>query len=172
MASRTLALARKSSRRTPLLMAGACVLAVGAALVAQHGFGMRPCPWCILQRLLFLVIALLCLLTALLPWRRARIALNATTLLVAGAGILAAVYQHEVASKMFSCNLTFADKAIGALGLETLWPAMFQVTATCAEAAVSLFGVPFEYLSLALFALLGLTAAGLLLRSIRVQSGH
>ena len=158
----------KPSRGAALLMAGACALAVGAALVAQHGFDLRPCPWCILQRLLFLVIAVLCLLTALLPWRRARIALNAATLLVAGAGILAAVYQHEVASKMFSCNLTFADTVIGALGLERLWPAMFQVTATCAESAVSLFGVPFEYLSLALFALLGLTAAGLLLRSIRV----
>lgn len=157
-----------NSRRTPLLMAGVCLLAIGAALVAQHGFDMRPCPWCILQRLLFLVIAVLCVLTALLPWRRARIALNAATLLVAAAGILAAVYQHEVASKMFSCNLTFADKAITALGLESLWPAMFQVTGTCAEAAVSVFGVPFEYLSLALFALLGLTAAGLLLRSIRV----
>ena len=168
----SLSIPRKTSRRTPLLMAAACVLAVGAALVAQHGFEMRPCPWCIFQRLLFLVIALLCLLTAVLPWRRARIGLNMATLLVAGGGILAAVYQHEVASKMFSCNLTFADTAIGALGLERLWPAMFQVTATCAEAAVSLFGVPFEYLSLALFALLALTAAGLLLRSVRVAGGR
>ncbi len=158
----------KPSRRTPLLMAAACVLAIGAALVAQHGFDMRPCPWCILQRLLFLVIAGLCLLTALLPWRRLRIGLNAATLLVAGAGILAAVYQHEVASKMFSCNLTFADTVLGALGVEALWPAMFQVTGSCAEAAVSVLGLPFEYWSLALFALLGLTAAGLLLRSIRV----
>ena len=168
----SLSIPRKSSRRTPLLMAAACVLAVGAALVAQHGFEMRPCPWCIFQRLLFLVIALLCLLTAVLPWRRARIGLNGATLLIAGGGILAAVYQHEVAAKMFSCNLTFADTAIGALGLERLWPAMFQVTATCAEAADSLFGVPFEYLSLALFALLALTAAGLLLRSVRVASGR
>jgi len=166
------ALSRKSSRRTPLLMAGTCVLALGAALVAQHGFDMRPCPWCIVQRLLYLVIAVLCLLTALLPWRRARIGLNAATLLVAGTGILAAVYQHEVASKMFSCNQTFADTLLSALGVETLWPAMFQVTGTCAEAAVSLLGLPFEYWSLALFALLGLTAAGLLLRSIRVDSSR
>ena len=43
----------------PLLMALACVLAIGAALLAQYGFDMRPCPWCILQRLIFIVIALL-----------------------------------------------------------------------------------------------------------------
>jgi protein dithiol:quinone oxidoreductase len=164
-------LQRKPSRRVPLLMALACVLAVAGALLAQHVFDMRPCPWCILQRLIFIVIALVCVATAFVPWRRPRIVLNVTTVLLAGAGILAAVYQHEVASKSFSCNLTFADKVISALGVESLWPAMFQVTATCAEAAVSVFGVPFEFLSLALFALIGLVAVGLALRSVRVRAG-
>jgi hypothetical protein len=31
--------------------------AVGAALVSQHRFGMEPCPWCVLQRLIFVGIA-------------------------------------------------------------------------------------------------------------------
>jgi protein dithiol:quinone oxidoreductase len=164
-------LPHKGSRRAPLWMAGACVVAVAAALVAQYRFDMRPCPWCILQRLLFLLIALLCVATAFAPSRRLRIGLNVTTVLVAGAGILAAVYQHEVASKMFSCNLTFADKVITALGVESLWPTLFQVTATCAEAAVSLLGIPFEFWSLALFALLALSAAALMLRAVRIEAG-
>jgi protein dithiol:quinone oxidoreductase len=160
-----------SPRRLPLLMAAACVLAVGTAVVLQQVFDYRPCPWCILQRMIFLTIALLCIATALSPWRRLRIGLNAITLALAVLGISAAVYQHEVAAKMFSCNLTFADKVISALGVESVWPALFQVTATCAEAAVKLFGVPFEFWSLTLFALIALAAAALALRSVRVEGG-
>ena len=164
------ALLRRTSRRLPLAMAAACVLAVGFALFAQYVLDMRPCPWCVLQRLLFLIIALLCVVCAFLPWRRARLVLSVVILLFASAGILAAVYQHEVAAKQFTCTLTFADTLVTALRLETLWPAMFKVTATCAEAAVSLLGVPFEYWSLTLYALLALGAAVLALRSIRIQA--
>ena len=39
----------------------AALAAVGAALVTQHGFGMLPCPWCVLQRMIFVVIALVAL---------------------------------------------------------------------------------------------------------------
>ncbi|HSW23468.1 MAG TPA: disulfide bond formation protein B, partial [Burkholderiaceae bacterium] len=34
------------------------LLAVGVALLTQHVFDMRPCPWCVLQRLEFVAIAL------------------------------------------------------------------------------------------------------------------
>ena len=161
----------RTRRAVPLAMAAACALAVAAALFAQHVLGMRPCPWCILQRLLFILIALVALGTAFAPTRRLRIALNVTTLLLACAGVIAAVYQHEVAAKSFSCNLTFADKLVSALGIESLWPWMFQVTASCAESATKLLGVPFEFWSLALFALLAIVSAGLVLRAIRVEAG-
>jgi disulfide bond formation protein DsbB len=158
-----------SPRRMPLLLAVACILAVAAAMTLQQVFDYRPCPWCILQRMIFLAIALLCIVTAMSPSRQLRIGLNVLTLLLAALGISAAVYQHEVAAKSFSCNLSFADKVISALGVESLWPALFQVTASCAEAAVKLLGVPFEFWSLALFAIVALASAMLLLRAVRVQ---
>ena len=163
------ALAKKPSRLVPLAMAGACVLAVAGALLAEYRFGMRPCPWCILQRLLFILIGIVALATAFAPGRRLRIGLNVVSSLLACSGVIAAIYQHEVAAKSFSCNLTFADKLITALGLESLWPWMFQVTATCAESATTLLGLPFEFWSLALFVVLALAAAGLVLRAIRVD---
>jgi len=159
-----------SPRRMPLLLAVGCLLAVAAAMVIQQVFDYRPCPWCILQRMIFLAIALLCIFTAMSPSRRLRIGLNAGTLLLATLGISAAVYQHEVAAKSFSCNLTFADKVINALGVEWLWPALFQVTASCAEAAVKLLGVPFEYWSLTLFAIVALATSILMLRAVRVSA--
>jgi disulfide bond formation protein DsbB len=49
-----------ATRRDPLpaLIALACLAAIGAALVSQHVFDMQPCPWCVLQRLIFALIAL------------------------------------------------------------------------------------------------------------------
>ncbi len=140
-------------------MALACVAAIGAALVAQHVYDMRPCPWCILQRVIFMVIAALCLLAAAL--RALRKPLAALAFVFAGLGVASALWHHVVASGQASCNLTLADRIIQALGLETLMPSLFQVTASCAEAAV-LFGLPFEYWSLALFALLAAAALAVL----------
>ena len=70
-----------SPRRMPLLLAVACILAVAAAMTMQQVFDYRPCPWCILQRMIFLSIALLCIATAMSPSRRLRMVLNALTLL-------------------------------------------------------------------------------------------
>ena len=136
-----------------------CLAAVAMALLGQHGFDMQPCPWCILQRLLYLVIALVCLVGAVLRPRPARLAAAGLSILLAVLGMTAAVWQHVVAAKSSSCNLTLADKVLNALGVESLMPALFQVTANCADAAVKVLGIPFEYWSLALFALLALIAA-------------
>jgi disulfide bond formation protein DsbB len=139
-----------------------CIAAVVAALVAQYGFDMQPCPWCILQRVIYLALALLCIGAALWSSRPARVALSGLALVMALLGAASAVYQHVVAAQSSSCNLTLADKVLNALGVESLLPTLFQVTASCADAAVRVLGVPFEYWSLALFALLALAAAGVL----------
>lgn len=82
-------------------------------------------------------------------------------LLLALAGTAAALYQHFVAAKLPSCDLTLADRIISGLGLDAWQPEVFEVRASCAEAAVSLLGVPFELWSAALFVLLGAAAVRL-----------
>ena len=159
-----MAVANPASRRVLLAMAAACVVAEALALVAQHVFDMRPCPWCILQRVIYLVIAVVCVIGALLTAPIGRKAAAGIALVFALLGAASAIYQHVVAAKSSSCNLTLADKIINSLGLESLFPAMFQVTGSCAEAAVSVLGVPFEYWSLALFVVLAGLAARPLIR--------
>ena len=158
---------RSSSRPVTqhfVVMALACLAAVGAALVAQHALDMQPCPWCILQRVIFLAVAVLCLVAAAWASRGGRAVLGGAALLLALSGVAAAWWQHAVAAKSASCNLTLADKIITALKLDSLLPAVFGVTANCADAAVAVLGVPFEFWSLALFALLGLVAVSALMR--------
>lgn len=139
---------RLTQRGWLVAVAALAVGAVLAALVTQYGFDMQPCPWCILQRVQFLLIALLALGGAFLP---GRIAFAGLTVLAAFSGIAAALYQHFVAAKSTSCNLTLADKIVGGLGLDRALPFVFEVKASCADAAVNLAGIPYEFWSLALF---------------------
>lgn len=138
-----------NSRQWLLAMAGLCIAGVLAALVAQYGFDMQPCPYCILQRVFFVVIALLCIVAALTQGM-ARKTLAALAGVFALFDAAAAIYQHFVAAKSTSCNLTFADRVINTLRIEDISPTLFAVRGNCADAAVSVLGVSFDLWSLAL----------------------
>ena len=144
------------------LIAIVCIAAVAAALVSQHLFGIEPCPWCVLQRVIFLAIALACVIG--LVWRSAtgRALAGVLTLLLALAGVAAALWQHYYAAASASCNLTLADKILNALTLPALVPDVFAPRASCADAAVSLIGIPYDFWSLALYVIVGLAALSLL----------
>lgn len=132
---------------------------IAIALTTQHVFDMQPCPWCILQRVGYLLIGALGLL-ALLPGRRSAVRLLAGTSFVL-AGLLAlgtlgtALYQHFVAAATDACGITFADRFLLDTGLSIWLPEVFQPTASsCAEANSDLLGVPYSLWSAALASLL------------------
>ena len=153
-----------SSRALLVGTAGISLAAVAAALVSQHVFDMQPCPWCVLQRLIFVMIAFVAWVG--LAWRSAggqRI-IGWLLLLLAGAGAAAVLWQHFVAASSTSCNLTLADRIMNASGLPSLLPDVFEARATCADAAVSLLGLPYEFWGLALFVAVEAAALTLLLR--------
>jgi protein dithiol:quinone oxidoreductase len=132
-----------------------CLGGVAAALVSQYVFDMLPCPWCILQRIIFLAIALVALVALLLPSRPLKLGLGVVGLALAASGVAAAIYQNRVAAQEFSCNLTLADRIISALGLESAVPFLFRISASCMEAAVDLLGLPYEAWSGMLFLIVG-----------------
>lgn len=157
-----------SSRAVLAGIAGAALAALAAALVSQHGYDMQPCPWCVLQRAVFVAIALAALpgwLIRLPPLRKTSAGL---ALLLSICGIAAALWQHFVAASSTSCKQTLADQIVQSSGLSERWPEVFAAYASCADAAVKLFGVSYEFYSLALYALLALLmGAQLLARSRR-----
>jgi protein dithiol:quinone oxidoreductase len=145
-------------------VAAVALAALGAALISQHVFDLQPCPRCVLQRLIFTKIALVALVG--LAWRSAlgQRVIAVLLLLLGGSGIAAVLWQHFVAASSTSCNLTLADRIMNASGLPGLLPEVFEARATCADAAVSLLGVPYEFWGLALFVAIAAAAIGLLLR--------
>lgn len=142
-----------SSPLALIVVAVVSFAAVGAALVSQYHFDMQPCPWCTFQRLLFIVTGLLALIGAVLPRGMPQRLASLLAMAAALGGVASALWQHFVAAASDSCNLTLADRVMQELGLFSLAPAVFSPMASCAEAAVDLLGVPYEFYSLALFAL-------------------
>jgi len=141
----------------------ACLAAVAAALVSQHVFDMQPCPWCVLQRVIFLAVAIACVIGLLWRSRLGRRVGASLGLVLALCGVAAALWQHFKAAASASCNLTLADKIVSRwLQLDQVLPDVFEARASCADAAVSLLGVPYDFWSLALFALIALQLIRLL----------
>ncbi|AOB31070.1 disulfide bond formation protein DsbB [Bordetella sp. H567] len=152
-----------TSQRTLALIAVLAFGAVGIALVSQYAFGLQPCAWCVLQRLIYVVIGVVCLVLAFLgPTLRRLGALLG--LVLAACGIWAAYYQYTVASRLLSCAQTFADKVIAGSGLDAAMPSVFGIYATCADATVKVLGVEYALWSLALFVILALLSLRALLR--------
>ena len=154
----------RTARPTLGLIAFVAFAAVGIALWTQHALGMQPCPWCVLQRLIFVVITLAALPGALSRRAGVQALSSVAVMALAVAGVAAALWQHLVAARSPSCDLTLADRIVSGLHLDTALPAVFSPQASCAEAATKLLGVPYELWSLALFAVLGILA-GLAFRS-------
>ena len=145
-------------------IAVASLAAVGAGLVSQHVYDIQPCPWCVLQRLIFVAIAAVALLG--LAWRSplgSRVG-SALALAAALAGVATALWHHFVAAASASCNLTFADRVMSATGLDALLPEVFAPMASCADAKATLAGVPYELWALALYLLLAGVAFGIVRR--------
>lgn len=125
--------------------------AVGGALLSQHLLDMLPCAWCIVQRMIFIVIAVVAMLGALVPLRAVKRLALIITLMLSVMGIAAAWHQWTVAAAQFSCDQTLADKIVSGSGLDASMPWLFGIYATCMDAAVSILGLDFAVWSLLLY---------------------
>lgn len=149
-----------------------CFAVVGLALVLQHGFGMKPCAWCTFQRLIYILAGILFLVASRVvmarnPRLRLGVGLALVTELLVSAGLWAALHQHFVASGSASCDLSFADRVIMSVSLDTLLPWVFKANASCDQANVPLLGLPFALWSAIAFGILMLIALLGTLRLIR-----
>lgn len=149
-------------------MALLCLAAVAIALVSQHVFDMQPCAWCVLQRLIFIAIAIVCglgLLAGRIAAGLRRIAALVAVLLSV-AGVATAWHQYTVAAKLFSCDMTFADRFMVTSGLDGALPWLFGIYASCMDARVDLLGIEYALWGLGLFVVLGVMGLFALLRRL------
>jgi protein dithiol:quinone oxidoreductase len=145
---------RLTSRKGQRLLCGAAFVvslgAVGVALYTQQRMGLDPCAWCVLQRLIFVAIAVAALPGLLIGTRLPSWISGALMALLALSGAAAALWQHFVAANSQSCAMTLADRIVRGSTLDEIAPSVFSATAPCSQKAV-LLGVPYEFYSLLLF---------------------
>lgn len=134
---------------TLLLIPLMCFSAIGIALFSQHVLGMQPCAWCILQRIIFIVLGGFGII---FYFASGLTKIGAHLLsLISLSGIATATYQILVASKSNNCAVSLAEKIAFESGLSELMPNVFGVFALCADASPKIIGIPYPYYSLILF---------------------
>lgn len=144
------------------------LLAAGALGIDAAGFALQsllrldPCPLCIFQRFLFLVLALLGVIGAILPFTSLRRFLGWLVVLISLGGLATASYQSwmQAFPEQFShaCNYsdpTLIEQFVDWLG--TYLPTLFMASGLCTSKAWSLLG-----LSMANWAMLTFTLISLL----------
>ena len=150
-----------------LVLVGVMSLGVVAlAALAQYAFDMQPCPWCVLQRFIYIVVGVLALLGALLSGTARRIAIG-LALLGTFCGIASALWQQLAAVNENSCDLSLAERITTGLHLDRILPQLFIAYASCADAAVSVLGIPFAVWSCAMYVMLALLLAWALRTALR-----
>ncbi|EME68768.1 disulfide bond formation protein DsbB [Paramagnetospirillum caucaseum] len=143
-----------ASRPIALSVAGICLAALAFALVAQYGFGLRPCNLCLIQRVPFALAALLGLLAL-------KDGLPAGTLLrLAGLALLVnggiAVY-HVGVEQHWWASAVCAGSQEGAVAVADLLAEMSKpAEAQCDTPAWSFHGITMAVLNVPFSALLGL----------------
>lgn len=151
-----------SSKQLLLAIAAICVALVGAALYLQHVQQMLPCPLCVVQRYLFLAVALVCLIGAFGGQPR----------LGAGMGVLGALGGLGVAGKHlyvlahpgFSCGIDPMQTVLNKIPTATLLPWLFEADGLCENAVDALFGLSIPAWAAVWFALIGMALAWVLAR--------
>ncbi len=144
------------NNRLFLLIGFLCFIFITLILIAQYFFEMKPCAWCILQRLIYIVIGCITLIN-LLFFKRKKTKLNFSALLIVilgSFGISSAWLQYNNSSESMTCDMTFAEKIIDITGLDIRIPWLFGIQALCTNSEFYLFGIEYPIWSLILFGLI------------------
>lgn len=127
-----------------------CFGSIGLALISQYMFDMQPCAWCILQRMILVLIGFTALGSIFITKKNLLILLWVEQEILTTLGIFAAVYQLRVASKSFECGISFAEEIINLSKLNEILPSIFGVMGLCGESSYIL-GIPYVFFSLLIF---------------------
>ncbi|HZG21804.1 MAG TPA: disulfide bond formation protein B [Herbaspirillum sp.] len=149
----------KSSKPVFLLVALVCAALLGFAMYLQIVEEMQPCPLCVIQRYMFVLVAAFSLIGACLP-AAARRGSAALGLLAALGGAGTAIWHLYVkAHPGVSCTTDPLETALNQLPTAKLLPQMFTADGFCSAPWPPVFGLQIPTWSLIWFALLAVLLA-------------
>jgi disulfide bond formation protein DsbB len=151
-----------NTRPALLAIAAISLLLVGVALYLQHARDMLPCPLCVIQRYLFIGIAIFSLMGA--SMKNARIGTGLA--LLCGIGGLGVVGKHlyVLANPGFSCGIDPVETVLNKIPTATMMPWLFKADGFCEAATDHVLGLNVPQWSAVWFVILTLSLAWLLIR--------
>src|SRR5262245_281038 len=154
-----------ASRRVFTLIFLVCAGLLGYALYLQHWQGLDPCPWCVVQRLGFMLVGLIALVGAIQGQARRGIAVYSTLgFLAATAGAAAGAYHVGLQSypvRAAKCVGSTVELVLDRLQIGKLAPSLLQYDGPCTLKPWSFLGLSIPEWSLLWFAILALAFVAL-----------
>lgn len=154
-----------ASRKILLLIAAVSLALVGAALYLQHAKEMLPCPLCIIQRYLFLGVAIFSLVGAFAGKLKVWTGLALLSAL-GGLGV-AGKHLYVLAHPGFSCGIDPMETVLNKIPTATLLPSIFRADGLCEAALDKVLGLSVPQWSALWFVILGLALVWVLARRAR-----
>jgi disulfide bond formation protein DsbB len=141
-----------TSRNALLLIAAVSLALVGAALYLQHAKDMLPCPLCVIQRYLFLGVAIFSLIGAF----AGKIKVFAGLALLSALGGLGVVAKHlyVITHPGFSCGIDPMETILNKIPTATALPWLFRADGLCEAAQDTVLGLAVPQWSAVWFAIL------------------
>jgi disulfide bond formation protein DsbB len=156
-------------RRVLALVATVCVVLLAYGLYLQHGLGLEPCPMCIVQRYVLVLITLIAALTAFMPRKGLQMTGAALLVLLSGGGAFVAARQSWLQwypPEFASCGRDFYGM-IETFPLQRAIPLIFKGSGDCSKVDWTFLGLSIANWSFLCFVVIGLLMLALLLVSGR-----
>ena len=156
-----------SSKPVLLLVAAASIALLGAGLYLQLVEKMLPCPLCVLQRYAFAVLAICCILGALMR--------SGGQAVATGLGIVSALTGAGVAGwhlwikahPSVSCGIDPLETSLNTIPTARLFPVLFQADGLCTTEYPPILGLSIPQWSLLWFVVFTIVLATVLVRRRR-----
>ena len=141
-----------STRTIFALISAVCVALLVAAYYLQYSQGQQPCPLCILQRYVYLAIAVVALFAATVgPARVGAMVVAGVLGLFAAVGAGLAIWQVSKGDTMASCLTDPVGEFVYGLPMRGWWPEFLAAYGGCADKYPPIFGVSVPLWSLICF---------------------
>lgn len=135
-----------------------CLGLLGFALYLQHVENLDPCPWCIVQRLLFIAVGLVCLAAALhRPGRTGTLLYGVLGGLIAAGGAAAAAYHIYIQNdkaRALECMGSPLERWLDASRIGKMIPPLLQYDGSCIAKPWAFLGLSIPAWSLVWFVIL------------------
>ncbi|MCA1324259.1 disulfide bond formation protein B [Herbaspirillum sp. alder98] len=151
----------KSSKSLYLLVALVSIALLGFAMYLQIVEEMQPCPLCVIQRYMFVLIAAFSLLAYFLPPSARRAGAGLGLLAAIGGAGTAGWHLWVKAHPGVSCGVDPLETSLNQILPAKLFPQMFSADGFCSAPWPPVFGLQIPTWALIWFVILGLVLARL-----------